>query len=89
MRFSNLIALFIFVQNVTNASVPDYVDVMSALKIIPGCTYEVTVEANPIDGKKKTSLNYTVPGRSISVVVTYAVKSDLHLRIKSLREDQR
>jgi hypothetical protein len=71
-----------FVQNATNVTVPEYVDVMIELKIIPGCTYEVSVEANPNDGKTKASLNYTVPGRSILALVTYAVKSDLPLREK-------
>jgi len=55
----------VFVQDATNFSVPEYVDVMSDMKITPGCTYEIVVEANPNDGKRKASLNYTVPGRSI------------------------
>lgn len=54
-----------FVQDATNFSVPEYVDITSDMKIIPGCTYEIIVEANPNDGKRKASLNYTVPGRSI------------------------
>ena len=72
-----------FVQDATNVSVPEYVDVMSELQIIPGCTYEIIVEANPNDGKRKASLKYTVPGRSILGVVGYAVKSNLPLRIES------
>jgi hypothetical protein len=70
------------VQDATNFSVPEYVDVMSEMKITPGCTYEIVVESNPNDGKRKASLNYTVPGRSISEVVGDAVKRDLNLRIK-------
>jgi hypothetical protein len=53
----------VFVQDATNASIPEYVDVMSEIKITPGCTYEIVVEANPNDGKRKASLNYTVPGK--------------------------
>jgi len=53
------------VQDATSVSVPEYVEGMSEMKITPGCTYEIVVEANPIDGKRKASLNYTVPGRSI------------------------
>ena len=52
------------------------------MKITPGCTYEIVVEANPNDGKRKASLNYTVPGRWILEVVRYAVKSDVTFRIK-------
>jgi hypothetical protein len=72
----------VFVQDATNFSVPEYVDVVSELKITPGCTYEIVVEASPSDGKRNASLNYTVPGRSILEVVGYAVKRDLNLRIK-------
>ena len=50
-------------QNATNASIPEYVDVVTEFKIVPGCTYEIVVEANPNDGKRKASLNYTVPGK--------------------------
>ena len=60
-------------QDATNFSVPEYVDVMSEMKITPGCTYEIVVESNPNDGKRKASLNYTVPGRSILEVVGDAV----------------
>jgi len=72
----------VFVQDATSISVPEYADVMSEIKITPGCTYEIVVEANPNDGKRKASLNYTVPGRSILEVVRHAVKSDVTLRIK-------
>ena len=60
------------VQDATNFSVPEYVDVVSEMKIIPGCTYEIVVETSPTDGKRNASLNYTVPGRSILEVVSYA-----------------
>lgn len=53
----------VFVQGATSISVPEYSHVMSEMKITPGCTYEIVVEANPNDGKRKASLNYTVPGR--------------------------
>jgi len=55
----------VFVQDATSISVPEYVDEKSEMKITHGCTYEIIVEANPHDGKRKASLNYTVPGRSI------------------------
>jgi serine/threonine protein kinase len=48
-------------RDATSVSVPEYVEGMSEMKITPGCTYEIVVEANPIDGKRKASLNYTVP----------------------------
>ena len=72
----------VFLQDATNVTVPEYVDVVSNMMVIPGCTYEIVVEANPYDGKRKASLNYTVPGRSVLEVVGYAVKRDLNLRIK-------
>jgi hypothetical protein len=71
-----------FVQNATNFSAPEYVDVTGETKITPGCTYEIIVESSPIDGKTKASVNYTVPGRSVLGVVSYAVQSDLPLRRK-------
>jgi hypothetical protein len=63
----------VFVQDATNFSVPEYVDVMSEMKITPGCTYEIVVESNPNDGKRKASLNYTVPGRSSSSYICHGV----------------
>ncbi|XP_021924805.1 platelet-derived growth factor receptor beta-like [Zootermopsis nevadensis] len=44
-----------------NVSIPDYVDVVNDFWVIPGCTYKIVVESNPHDGKKNTSLKYTVP----------------------------
>lgn len=48
-------------KDATSTFVPEYAGVMSEMKISPGCTYEIVVEANPNDGKRKASLNYTVP----------------------------
>jgi hypothetical protein len=58
----------VFVQDAKNVSIPDYVDVVNDLHVIPGCTYKIVVESNPHNGKTNTSLKYTVPGKVNNII---------------------
>jgi hypothetical protein len=60
----------VLLQNATNVSIPEYVDVVNDFRVIPGCTYKIVVESNPHDGKKNTSLKYAVPGKVNTRITT-------------------
>ncbi|KAJ9585159.1 hypothetical protein L9F63_003050, partial [Diploptera punctata] len=62
-----------------NASVPEFLDVVHDLRIIPGCSYKIVVESNPHNGKKNASLYYTVPeskivGNNVSTIYTVFIQ---------------
>ena len=52
-------------QEAMNVSVPEFLDVLHDLRVIPGCSYKIVVESNPHNGRKNATLYYNVPGKKI------------------------